>query len=151
MANLDCTNITNSSSLLPLRNSKAKPYFHSNFLILSNSVSEMEAIAICDQVHNNKENIPPFLPANAKPSKNPLPENGSSAKKCKKIIRLKRKPLADITNLYQSRLPLALPSSTLRPSSSVTDSAVLNPRKRKANSNENETGSNSRSLRMGFR
>ncbi|PRQ50101.1 hypothetical protein RchiOBHm_Chr2g0129371 [Rosa chinensis] len=115
----------------------------------------MEVTAFSDQVHNNKENIPPFSSPNAKLSKNPVPESGSSTQKCKKIIRLKRKPLADITNLYQSRLPLPLPGGTLGPSSSVLVPAALYSRKRKAssheNENENETISNSRSLRMGFR
>ncbi|KAK9906237.1 hypothetical protein M0R45_031194 [Rubus argutus] len=96
----------------------------------------MEAIDFCEQVHNNKENIPPFFSANG----------SDSAKKCKKIIRLKRKPLADITNLY--RFSNSVPS--LRPSSSVSISAS-NSRKRKAISRVNETSSNSRSLRMGFR
>ncbi|KAI5338231.1 hypothetical protein L3X38_017502 [Prunus dulcis] len=119
----------------------------------------MEAIACRD--HSNKENLPPS--SSVANLTNPVPENGSSSKKCNKKTRLRRKPLADITNLYiygnQSSFGLSghLPSATLPFSSSVSGSgSASNSRKRKSTQEDNTNSSkvnssNSKSLRMGFR
>ncbi|CAL9011678.1 unnamed protein product [Prunus brigantina] len=120
----------------------------------------MEAIACRD--HSNKENLPPSSAmANLT---NPVPENGSSSNKCNKKARLRRKPLADITNLYiygnQSSFGLSghLPSATLpfSSSSSSVSGSASNSRKRKSTQEDNTNSSkvnssNSKSLRMGFR
>ncbi|CAL9011679.1 unnamed protein product [Prunus brigantina] len=115
----------------------------------------MEEVVGCHG-HSNKENvIPPFSATTRAKLTNPVPGNGSSSKKCYKKMRLRRKPLADITNLYiysdnnsvQSSLA-HLPSPTLSFSSS-------NSKKRKSiregDSTVQATKSNSKSLRMGFR
>ncbi|KAL6286297.1 hypothetical protein ACE6H2_010687 [Prunus campanulata] len=103
----------------------------------------MDAVACPD--HNNKENtIPPFFPM-AKLT-DPVRENGSSSKKCSSI-GLRRKPLADITNL----LVAPLPTATLSFSSTASAS---NSRKSKAIRKLNTiqvTSNNSKFLRMDFR
>ncbi|PQM42476.1 hypothetical protein Pyn_03987 [Prunus yedoensis var. nudiflora] len=115
----------------------------------------MEEVVGCHG-HSNKENVIPPFSARAKLI-NPVPGNRSSSKKCDKKMRLRRKPLADITNLYiysdnnsvQSSLA-HLPSPTLSFSVSASNS-----KKRKSiregNSTVQATKSNSKSLRMGFR
>ncbi|KAM1166062.1 hypothetical protein ACFX2G_025842 [Malus domestica] len=121
-------------------------------------MEEEEAIGI----HNNKENIPPPMPspaATANPKPMPAPGNcrwSSSKKKlCDDKMGLRRKPLADITNLYND----SLPSHLLIIATVAFCSAVYaqNSRKRKAVGVRDEevqvsAGSfNSKSLRMGFR
>lgn len=124
-------------------------------------MEEEEAIAI--GIHNNKENIPPppiptpAVTANPKP----MPARGncrsSSSKKklCDDKMGLRRKPLADITTLYND----SLPSHLLIIATVAFYSAVYaqNSRTRKAVGVRDEevqaaAGSfNSKSLRMGFR
>ncbi|PQM42475.1 hypothetical protein Pyn_03986 [Prunus yedoensis var. nudiflora] len=122
----------------------------------------MEAITCRD--HSNKENLPPCPSSAMANLTNPVPENGSSSKKCNKKTRLRRKPLADITNLYiygnqsSSGLSAHLPSATLpfSSSSSSVSGSASNSRKRKSTQEDNTNSSkvnssNSKSLRMGFR
>ncbi|CAN6706717.1 unnamed protein product [Malus baccata var. baccata] len=122
-------------------------------------MEEEEAIGI----HNNKENIPPppipspAATANSKPMPAPGNCRWSSSKKklCDDKMGLRRKPLADITNLYND----SLPSHLLIIATVAFCSAVYaqNSRKRKAVGVRDEevqvaAGSfNSKSLRMGFR
>lgn len=118
----------------------------------------MELIA-CHGHNSNKENMIPPFSVRAKLT-NPVPGNGSSFKKFDKM-RLRRKPLVDITNLFiysynnsvQSSLA-HLRSPTLSFSSFFSVSAS-NSKKRKlvqeVNSFVHATKSNSKSLRMGFR
>ncbi|KAM0957173.1 hypothetical protein ACFX2H_025183 [Malus domestica] len=121
---------------------------------------EATAIACRDGEHNKKENIPPTptpFSATAKAKlTNPVAETMSSSKKCNKMRQLRRrKPLADVTNLYlynnSVRSPGRPPLSFSSPSVSAS---ALNYRKRKSAEDFNSiriASSNSKSLRMGFR
>ncbi|CAN6570323.1 unnamed protein product [Malus baccata var. baccata] len=119
---------------------------------------EATAIACRDGEHNKKENIPttptPFSATAKAKLTNPVAETMSSSKKCNKMRHLRRrKPLADVTNLYNNsvqspgRPPLSFSSSSV-------SASALNYRKRKSAEDFNSitvASSNSKSLRMGFR
>ncbi|KAB2611613.1 hypothetical protein D8674_019645 [Pyrus ussuriensis x Pyrus communis] len=121
---------------------------------------EATTIACRDGEHNNKENIPPtptpFSATATAKLTNPVAETMSSSNKCIKMRPLRRrKPLADVTNLYSYNNSVQSPSlpPLSFPSSSVSASA-LNSRKRKSAEDFNSitvASSNSKSLRMGFR
>ncbi|RVX09292.1 hypothetical protein CK203_015453 [Vitis vinifera] len=86
----------------------------------------METMALCES--RNKENIPPFS------SKQTHPVLGITPSSTKTFRRRFRKPLADITNLFNSSPQSASASAShsgshLPPSVSV---CALNSRKRKA-------------------
>ncbi|KAM3697538.1 hypothetical protein ACB098_06G120700 [Castanea mollissima] len=107
----------------------------------------MEAVALCD--HNNKENIPPTKHTN------PVPVNVQSFKKSTKR-RILRKPLADITNLFNNSAQLRADqesSNSLVPTM-FASACAPNSRKRKAIELEEIDPiqvTSSLSLRMGFR
>ncbi|KAM1189478.1 hypothetical protein ACFX2J_025147 [Malus domestica] len=126
----------------------------------------MEATAITcrDGDHKNKENIPPTptpipFSATAKAMAkliNPVAEAMSSSKKCNKMRQLRRrKPLADVTNLYLYNNSVQSPGRPpLSFSSSSVSASALNYRKRKSAEDFisiTVASSNSKSLRMGFR
>ncbi|KAK4577736.1 hypothetical protein RGQ29_028022 [Quercus rubra] len=112
-------------------------------------MNPMEAVALCD--HNNKENIPPSKHTN------PVTVNVQSFKKSTKR-RILRKPLADITNLFNNSAQLRADqesSNSLVPTCTTFASACASrSRKRKAIELEEIDPiqvTSSMSLRMGFR
>ncbi|GAV75989.1 hypothetical protein CFOL_v3_19465, partial [Cephalotus follicularis] len=109
---------------------------------ISKLTSPMEAITLSDNY--NKENIPPFSPKQA----NPVPVNAPSFKKIPTCKRRFRKPLADITNLFNNSVSSSSTqeSISLLLSSPPVSVCAPNARKRKA-----VGSSSSKSLRMGFR
>ncbi|KAG6661595.1 hypothetical protein I3843_03G178900 [Carya illinoinensis] len=103
------------------------------------------AIALC--AHKNTENTPPLIPSK---HTSPVPVNSQSLKKSSK--RRTRRPLADITHLFNYSAPLSVNQErdTLPPS--IPSVCASNSRKRKAMEEVNPVQlASSRSLRLGFR
>ncbi|EXB28786.1 hypothetical protein L484_002985 [Morus notabilis] len=110
----------------------------------------MEAIALSVSTRNendNKENVVPF---SQKHNKQVLLSSAQSSKKIVKKRRIERKPLADITHLFnfsaQSCNSLFFPSISL--SIHVSDSRTRNSL---MGVSETSKVASSKSLRMGFR
>ncbi|KAI4322752.1 hypothetical protein L6164_022418 [Bauhinia variegata] len=99
----------------------------------------MEVSAISDE--NNKENVPPV----SKKERNPIPPIAPSFKKSSKR-KLKRVPLADITNVVNNSAPLALHQQDGVSASPFVSVSLHSNSRRKT-----QVVADSKTLRMAFR